>query len=164
MKARDVGIGRVTSALQRCGLAAFIVLLATTVPVAAHADCFDEAAQYHKVNPWILRAIAARESGFKPSTISRNSNGTVDLGEMGINSVHLPELARYGISQSDLLDGCKSVYVAGWRLAKMVKKYGNTWEAVGAYSSETERYRNQYSALIRQIIDFWIAVGVMRPQ
>ncbi|MEA3124535.1 MAG: hypothetical protein QOD67_1554, partial [Caballeronia sp.] len=28
----------------------------------AHADCFDEAAKYQKVNPLILRAIAWQES------------------------------------------------------------------------------------------------------
>lgn len=89
---------------------------------------------------------------------------TVDIGMFGTNSVHLSELARYGISQNDLLDGCKATYVGGWRLAKMVKKYGNSWLAVGAYHSETPTYRDRYAALIRQIIDFWIAQGVMRPQ
>jgi soluble lytic murein transglycosylase-like protein len=135
-----------------------------TAPTAARADCFDDAAQYHQVNPWILRAIAARESRFIPSTVSRNTNNTVDIGIAGINSVHLPELARYGISQNDLLDGCKAVYVEGWRLAKMVKKYGNTWVAVGAYHSETPGYRDRYASLIRQIIDLWAAQGLMRPQ
>lgn len=129
---------------------------------AARADCFDNSAAYHNVNPWILRAIAARESRFNPATVSRNKNNTVDIGIAGINSVHLPELERFGISQNDLLDSCKSMYVAGWRLAKMIKKYGNTWEAVGAYHSETPRHRDRYSSLIRQIIDFWITKGVMR--
>jgi hypothetical protein len=45
-----------------------------------------------------------------------------------------------------------------------VKKYGNTWDAVGAYHSETPFYRDRYKALIRQIIDYWIAKGLMRPQ
>lgn len=46
----------------------------------------------------------------------------------------------------------------------MVKKYGNTWEAVGANHSETPFHRDSYKALIRRIIDFWIAQGLMRPQ
>lgn len=149
---------------RRWVLAAWLALAASAAPAFAHADCFDDAAAFHHVNPWILRAIAARETGFNPGTVSRNTNGSVDIGEMGTNSVHLPELARYGISQTDLLDSCKSVFVGAWRLAKMVKKYGNTWEAVGAYHSETSLYRDRYKALIRQIIDLWIAQGLMRPQ
>lgn len=140
-------------------------MLAATVLLSlaglAKADCFDDAAQYHKINPWVLRAIAAQESGFKPLTIGRNSNNTVDIGEFGINSVHLPELAKYGISKEDLLDGCKSAYVASWRLAKMVRKYGNSWIAVGAYHSENPGPRDLYAALIQRTINFWIARRVI---
>lgn len=153
--------GPAAASLRGWALAVCVALC--IAPPLARADCFDEAAQYHRVNPWILRAIAARESRFNPVTVAHNSNNTDDIGMTGINTVHLPELARYGISRSDLLDGCKSVYVAGWRLAKMVKRYGNTWEAVGSYSSETPYYRDRYASLIRQIIDFWISQGVM-PQ
>ncbi|UTY60558.1 lytic transglycosylase domain-containing protein [Massilia sp. erpn] len=150
------------TALRRRALSICLALAAGAAPAYAQADCFDEAAQFHQVNPWILRAIAARESRFNPATVSRNSNGTVDIGMTGTNSVHLPELARYGISQGDLLDGCKASYVAAWRLAKQVRKYGNTWEAVGAYHSETPKYRDRYASLIRQIIEFWAAQGLMR--
>jgi soluble lytic murein transglycosylase-like protein len=162
MGARHVCV--VLAESRRALLAVYLALVASAAPAVAHADCFDDAAAFHHVNPWILRAIAARETGFKPNTVSRNTNGSADIGQMGTNSVHLPELARYGISQTDLLDSCKSVFVGAWRLAKMVKKYGNTWDAVGAYHSETPYYRDLYKALIRQIIDFWIAQGVMRLQ
>lgn len=137
-------------------------LLAAALP--ARADCFDDAAQYHKVNPWILRAIAALESNFNPAAIGRNSNNTEDLGMFGTNTVHLPELARYGIGRNDLFDGCKSAYVASWRVAKMVQKYGNTWEAAGAYHSETPLYRDRYAARLRQLIEYWKSIGLLRSQ
>jgi soluble lytic murein transglycosylase-like protein len=133
------------------------------VATPAHADCFDDAARYHKVNPWILRAIAAQETGFKPNTIVRNSNNTFDIGMFGMNSVHLPELAQYGVSQADLMDTCKAVFAAGWQLGKQVRKFGNSWTAVGAYHSLTPRYRDQYAARIRQIIEYWAAKGLI-PQ
>lgn len=136
----------------------------SSAAITARADCFDDAAAYHHVNPWILRAIAARESGFKPNIVVRNSNNTVDIGQAGINSVHLPELARYGIAQADLLDGCKSTYVSGWHLAKKIRKFGNSWQAVGAYNSETPRLRDIYAEKIRAIIEFWIARGIIREQ
>lgn len=135
--------------------------LACSIPRPALADCFDDAAQYHSVNPWILRAIAAAESGFRPATVARNTDGSLDRGMTGINSVHLPELARYGITAGDLMDGCKSVYLAGWHLRKMVNRYGNTWHAVGAYNSKTPSKRDVYSGKIRRIIEFWKSKGIV---
>lgn len=130
-------------------------------PGAARADCFDDAAQYHTVNPWILRAFAAQESGFKPATVVRNTDGSVDRGMTGINSVHLPELAKYGVTASDLFDTCKSIYLAGWHLRNQISRYGNTWHAVGAYHSRTPRLRDAYAAKIRHILEFWASIGVM---
>lgn len=142
--------------------AAGFVLL--SIVHSAHADCYDDAAAYHHVNPWILRAIAAQESGFRPLIVVKNSNNTVDIGQAGINSVHLPELAKYGIVQADLLDACKATYVSGWHLAKKIRRFGNSWAAVGAYNSQTPRLRDIYADKIRAIIDFWIAKGIIREQ
>jgi len=148
----------IPSKLLRCSL----VALACSLPLQAAADCFDDAAQYHNVNPWILRAIAAQESRFNPAAKHRlNSNGTMDHGMTGINDVHLPELARYGVTSGDLLDGCKSVFLAGWHLRKMVNQFGNTWAAVGAYNSKTPSKRDIYAEKIRRIIDFWTEKGII---
>jgi soluble lytic murein transglycosylase-like protein len=140
--------------------AALALALLTSVP--ASADCFDDAAQFHNVNPWILRAIAAQESRFNPAAKHAvNSDGTRDHGMSGINDVHLPELARHGITVSDLRDACKSVFVAGWHLRNMTNRFGNTWEAVGAYHSKTPSKRNAYKEKIRRIVDFWIEQGII---
>lgn len=136
--------------------------LAFLFPIPAAADCYDDAAIHHNVNPWILRAIAAQESSFNPNAKHPvNADGSLDQGMMGINSVHLPELARYGITAGDLLDECKSVFLAGWRLRAMVNKYGNNWNAVGGYNSKTPSKRDVYAAKIRRIIDYWIELGII---
>jgi soluble lytic murein transglycosylase-like protein len=122
---------------------------------AAHADCFDEAANYQKVNPLILRAIAWKESHNKPDALHKNANGSTDYGVMQINSVHLPVLAQYGISSSTLMEPCKNVYIAAWHLRQKMNKYGNTWEAVGAYHSETPLLRDTYSKQIVAILQKW---------
>lgn len=124
-------------------------------------DCFDEAAGFHQVNPWVLRAIAAQESTFNANALHVNSNGSVDIGMNGTNSVHLPELAKFGISQNDLLDPCKSIYVAAWQLKKKVRKYGNTWAAIGAYHSETPQYRDAYASKIRITLEYWSKQGLL---
>jgi len=84
----------------------------------ARADCFDEAAKYQKVNPLILRAIAWQESHNRPDARHKNANGSTDYGVMQINSIHLPTLAQYGISQGTLMEPCKNVYIAAWHLRR----------------------------------------------
>ncbi|QBG86806.1 lytic transglycosylase domain-containing protein [Xanthomonas oryzae] len=129
----------------------FAAALACAAPFA-RADCFEEAAGYQHVNPWVLRAIAWQESRGRADAIHRNNNGTVDYGKMQINSIHLRRLFGYGISKEALMQPCVSVYVAAWRLREMTNKYGNTWAAVGAYHSETPGERDKYAHAIHSIL------------
>ena len=122
---------------------------------AAHADCFDDAAAYQKVNPLILRAIAWQESHNRPNALHKNANGSIDYGVMQINSVHLPVLSHYGISSQVLMQPCKNVYIAAWHLRREMNKYGNSWRAVGGYHSETPALRDQYAHQIMGILNRW---------
>jgi lysozyme-related protein Hpa2 len=119
----------------------------------AHADCFDDAAQYHSVNPRILRAIAWVESRGRGDAVHLNRNGSIDYGIMQINSIHLRDLGHYGISSTTLMSPCVNIYVAAWHLKTMMRKYGNTWTAVGAYHSESPSERDHYTRMIRSLID-----------
>ncbi|CAB3740083.1 hypothetical protein LMG22037_06354 [Paraburkholderia phenoliruptrix] len=131
-----------------------------TAAQSVQADCFDNAAAYQSVNPNVLRAIAWYESKGDPTAVHRNSNGSIDVGELQINSIHFPELAAYGVSPSSLQDQCVNIYVAAWQLKQKMVKYGNTWAAIGSYHSETPRYRDQYATAIQRILMAW---GLMPP-
>ncbi|TKC78000.1 lytic transglycosylase domain-containing protein [Trinickia terrae] len=120
--------------------------------VRAAPDCFAEAAVYQHVSPVVLRAIAWQESHGNANAVHRNTNGSIDYGMMQINSIHLPVLARYGVSSNDLMNPCASIFVAAWHLHKMMVKYGNTWAAVGAYHSETPAERDRYARSIEAIV------------
>jgi len=132
---------------------AFVATTTVAWPASAQADCIDEAAARQHVNPFVLRAIGWQESRLQPAALGHNHNGSVDLGAFQINSVHLADLARYGIDARSLSDGCVSAYVAAWHYRHQVDLYGNTWVAVGAYHSRTPannlRYANQIAAILR---------------
>lgn len=129
------------------------------VPGRAMADCIDAAAAYHQVHPYVLRAIAYQESRMRPTIIGRNANGTIDIGLMGINSVHLRELGNFGIPASRLSEACANAYVGAWYLRRKMDKYGNTWRAVAAYHSETPDIGASYAKRIHGILAGW---GVVR--
>jgi soluble lytic murein transglycosylase-like protein len=117
-------------------LIAILVAFASTY---ANADCFESAARNQKVDPLVLRAIAAVESGNNKSAVHRNRNGTVDLGTMQINSIHLRELNRYGVKRKDLMNECKNIYTGAWLLRRKMDAHGNNWKAVGAYLDNAAR-------------------------
>jgi hypothetical protein len=130
---------------------ALSLALATTA-LAAHADCIDDAAARHQVNAHVLRAIGWQESRLQPAAVGHNGNGSVDVGAFQINSIHLSELARYGIDRTALTDGCVCADVAAWLYRRQIVLQGNGWQAVGAYHSRTADraawYANQIAAIL----------------
>lgn len=82
---------------------------ALVLPFGAQArDCVQAAAKYHGVSETVLRAIAWHESKHNAWAVGKNSNGTLDIGRMQVNTIHLSELAKYGVAPEHLLDPCVS--------------------------------------------------------
>lgn len=111
----------------------------------APAFCWDEAGTRYRISAAVLQSIGRHESGLRATAVNRNQNGTVDVGVMQINSVHFPELQAYGIAPNALWDPCTNVMVGAFLLARSIQKYGNTWEAVGAYHSRTPGLKERYA-------------------
>jgi soluble lytic murein transglycosylase-like protein len=130
-----------------------IALVAAT-PVA-RADCIADAAARHRVNAEVLRAIGWQESRLQPLALGRNADGSIDVGAFQINSVHLPELARYGIDRFALRDGCVSADVAAWHYRRQIDLQGDTWLAVGAYHSRTPARATGYANRVAAILMRW---------
>ena len=137
-------------------LAAAFLLAGSSV--AAHAtsgDCFEQAGAYQGVNPTVLRAIVWFESKGDPAAIHRNADGSVDIGQAQINSIHFGTLARYGVPRHALTDACVNVFVAAWLLKQKMVRHGNTWRAIGAYHSETPVHRDAYARSIQRVLMSW---------
>ena len=134
---------------------AVLLTLSATGATARADDCFEQAGVYQGVNPLVLRAVAWRESKGNPAAINRNANGSIDVGQLQINSVHFGDLKREGIPHRALTDACVNVYVAAWLLKQKMVKYGNTWRAIGAYHSESPKERDAYARSIQEILVSW---------
>lgn len=141
----------------RIGLLSLLAVAAAALPGVANADenCFEEAGVYQGVNPVILKAIAWFESKGDPEAVHRNADGSVDVGQAQINSVHFDELRRNGVPPGALRNACVNIYVAAWMLKQKMLRYGNTWRAIGAFHSETPRLRDQYARDIHAVLVSW---------
>jgi len=109
-------------------------------------QCWADAAARYNVPVDLLYAIALVETGNRANVLSRNKNGTYDIGLMQINSSHLKRLAKIGITQYDLLrDPCLNLHVGAMILAEMIATHGYTWVAIGAYNAKSHEKRAAYA-------------------
>lgn len=124
-----------------------IILLITVclfhVPSILSAFCFEDAGRAFGINPFLLRGIAKVESNMNPDASNRNTNGSVDIGLMQVNSSWIPTM---GFDSERLwTDPCYNV-MAGSRILRLcIDKYGYTWEAVGCYNAVSKNKRADYS-------------------
>jgi len=123
-------------------------LLAGLVASFSVYACWEEIGARYSVNPYLLGAIAKQESNFNANAVRTNTNGSRDIGVMQINSIWLPTLAKYGITEQQLFEPCINIAVGAWILRQRQIQYGNTWEAVGSYHSKTPSRKWKYAGSV----------------
>jgi soluble lytic murein transglycosylase-like protein len=123
-------------------------LMTGTAVHATNLCTWEAAASRYGVNPQVLYAIASQESGLNPRAVHRNADGTQDVGLTQINSKWLPHLNKLGISEENLTNPCINMHVGAYILSLHMIRHGNTWQAIGAYHSQTPWRRDQYAEII----------------
>lgn len=136
-------------------------LLLISTPAWA-ADCFDMAGRDYRIDPDLLRAISWQESKWKVNAIGKNPGAGYGAGLMQIDSQHQGELSQYGIKPGHLLtDACLNIYTGAYYLALAFKKWGVSWEAVGAYNAgfrRTDRQAMRRLEYARKIEAIYLAI------
>ncbi|EPY4347490.1 transglycosylase SLT domain-containing protein [Klebsiella pneumoniae] len=126
------------------------------------ADCFDMAGRDYRIDPDLLRAISWQESKWKVNAIGKNPGADYGAGLMQIDSQHQGELSQYGIKPGHLLtDACLNIYTGAYYLALAFKKWGVSWEAVGAYNAgfrRTDRQAMRRLEYARKIEAIYLAI------
>ncbi len=100
--------------------------------------CAAQAAEHYGLQTLEVLAVSCVESRMNPNAINKTHQertGSVDIGAMQINSRNVPALAKYGIGQQEIKNECVNYYVGAWLLAQNKRKYGDSWNAYGAYNA-----------------------------
>ena len=118
-----------------------------------YLSCFASAASIYRVPEKVLIGIARVESRFNPYAWHKNTNGTLDVGIMQINSMHIPFLEKHGVRPNALWDACTNIKIGAWVLAQQIHRHGSTWRAVGAYNAHDEQKRREYARKV------WVAMN-----
>ena len=135
--------------LQRIATATIVIFI-FALPSVSNAFCFEQAGQEYDIAPLLLWGIARTESGFNPTAVNRNKNGTFDYGVMQINSSWAATLGTE--RWNALADPCTNVRTGAWILRQCINKYGYNWKAVGCYNSQTPSKRDRYAARVEAAI------------
>lgn len=115
--------------------------------------CLKLSARQYGIPGQLFLAVVMTEGG-KVGRVSRNTNGSYDMGPAQINSSHLPELARMGITRDQVInDGCLNLHVGAWILSRALNGQtpdnpGEFWRRVGNYNSSTPEYNRAYQAKV----------------
>ncbi|MDC9654333.1 lytic transglycosylase domain-containing protein [Xanthomonas perforans] len=116
--------------------------------IVTRTQCIAAAASRYAVPELLINAVIRTEGGTTGQTSKRNANGTVDLGLMQINEMHLRSaphrLQSLGITRDVLINNeCVNIMVGTYILSVELSKPGEYWWNVGSYNSRTpcERFR-----------------------
>lgn len=112
--------------------------------------CMALVAHLYQLPPRVLPSIQAVEGG-TPGSVSRNTDGTDDLGVMQINTIWLPALSRIsGLAEPVVRDRlinrpCFNIAAAGVIMRSYLEEsHGDLMEAVGNYHSHTPTLHSAY--------------------
>ena len=113
----------------------------------ASTNYFEEAGEYYRIDPKILYSIAKKESNFNPNAINRNSNGSVDIGIMQINSSHLKEIEKFGFKKEHLFNPKINIYAGAWLLKRCFNKHGVSKDGITCYNGRIKDNPYGYEVL-----------------
>lgn len=114
----------------------------------AYEKYFAEASKRFNVDFYLLKSIAKVESNFEPLAINHNSNNSLDIGIMQINSIHFSYLSTFGIKKIDLYDPRININYGAFVLGKCLKTYGITLEGINCYNGRKINNPYAYKVLL----------------
>ncbi len=119
---------------------------AYAAPPALMERCVSAAASHFNIHPNVIWAIIDVEGG-KVGTMSKNSNGTYDMGIMQINTINLESVTRSfpDVTWQDIAyKPCVNIAIGTWFLRQKIDEAGTLWDGVGNYHSKTVKYKMPY--------------------
>ncbi len=121
-----------------------LLLVVLSLFATPYDPIFEKAGRDFGIESSLLKRIATIESSLNPRAINQNKNGTVDIGLMQINSMHIRGLSKIGVTREALFDPEVNVYVAALLLSSHIRKRGYNLQAIGCYHSANPVFKNQW--------------------
>ncbi|MFC5511110.1 hypothetical protein ACFPOU_08215 [Massilia jejuensis] len=122
------------------------------VPQHIPPHCIHSSASAYNLNPLIILSVMKVESGGRMGLVSRNTNGTDDLGPGQFNTGTWAKLLieKYKIPREALInDMCQAVRGMGFAIRTEINGAGgDLWKGIGNYHSRTPKHHVKYVRLV----------------
>lgn len=118
----------------------------TEPPSHVVEQCIQFNSSHFGVPELAIRAILDVEGG-KMCTVSKNTNGSYDLGLMQINTINLSYIQEEypRVTASDIAcKPCLNITIGTWILSKRISETQDIWKGIGHYHSRTPKFRDRY--------------------
>lgn len=116
--------------------------------------CLLAAAEAHRLPPAMLLILLKVEGGTL-GHVSQNTNATVDIGPMQVNTIWVTKIAAHwrttpASAYLALRDNlCANLEGGAWILAQaMAEARGDFWSGVGIYHSHNQEHKDRYLRLV----------------
>ncbi len=126
----------------------------TPAPMEVVSQCVGFVSDYFNIPDIAIKAIMEVEGG-KMCTLSKNSNGSYDMGIMQINTIHYPSIVEQypSLKIEDIAcKPCLNITLGAWILSKRIKEADDLWKGVGNYHSKTPKYHKKYLEKIEKSV------------
>ena len=125
------------------------LLLAFTNTVEAdnkgYKKCIEKSSKKYNIPIIMLEMIVNKLEKGKKGMKNINKNGSYDMGIMQINSIHLPQLKKFNIDETELINNnCVNIDVGAWILAKEIRKNNSYALGLASYHSYTQKHQLKY--------------------
>ena len=135
-------------------LLALVSSLASRAEAATPQDqvgrCIEASAAAYQLPPAVIVILLNVEGG-SLGAVSQNTNGTVDIGPMQINTIWVPQVARHwNATPTDTYAAlrdqfCANVEAGSWILRQALDEaHGDFWTGVSIYHSHDPGYQADY--------------------
>lgn len=129
------------------------------ITAKALATCILLASNTYQVPPAVMIGILHVEGGRVGQEVGPNTNGSYDLGPMQVNTLWVPQLAKFWkVDQKTARrwvrdDGCVNVHVAAWILQQKISEAGYLYGGIARYHSATPQFGTRYAAKVIAAMD-----------
>ena len=142
-----------------CALAIALPARAETALTAAETrvqGCLFAVAEVYRLPPALILILLKVEGG-RLGAVSGNSNDTVDIGPMQVNTIWVPAIARHWRTSKEaaflaLRDNlCANLEGGSWILRQALDEaHGDFWGGVGIYHSHNPVHKEAYLRKVLQ--------------
>lgn len=116
-------------------------------------DVFQKYEKEYGISYFLMKSIAMTENkGFNEKAIMKNTNGTIDIGLMQVNSKWIEWMPEANITKEKLKDPEFNIKVGFMIVSKIIREHGYSWHSIGRYHSGTPQYKAVWLKRIKENI------------